>query len=447
MTSKNPKISVILLSFLFLSPLLVPKGGNPLAMPRVQRMVLPNQFVLLLIEDHSLPLVTLRLLIDSGSRRDPPGKEGLANLTAAGLLLGTSTYPVTAFHEALDYMGASLDASAAQDYAILRLRVLKKDLDKGFDLFMEALTQPTFPKEEIQRQVQETLAVIQSAEERPGEIARKAFQRTLFLGNPYGHPVEGTRESFSQITGEAVFQFYKTYYHPNNAILAVVGDVTTEEAKAGLIPRLSEWPMAEIPNEHFTVTFAKGPKTVEIDRNITQANIILGHKGISRTNPDYYAIKIMNYILGGGGFGSRLFEEIRVKRGLAYSVASYFVPRKYAGSFQIALQTRNASAQEAIAVIRQQIEGIEKELVSERELEKAKKYMVGNFPLQLDTQAKLATFISQVEYYGLGLDYPEKYPSYINAVTRDDVLRVARSYLHPDKAILVVVGNLEQAGM
>jgi len=146
MTSKNPKISLILLSFLFLSLLPVPKGGNPLAMPRVQRMVLPNQLVLLLIEDHSLPLVTLRLLIDSGSRKDPPDKEGLANLTAAGLLLGTSTYPVTAFHEALDYMGASLDASAAQDYAILRLRVLKKDLGKGFDLFMEALTHPTFPE-------------------------------------------------------------------------------------------------------------------------------------------------------------------------------------------------------------------------------------------------------------------------------------------------------------
>jgi zinc protease len=447
MTPKNPKAAITLLLLILLSLFLPLEQSVLLAMPRFERIVLPNKLVLLVGEEQSLPLVTFQLLVDSGSRRDPPGKEGLANLTAQGILLGTSAYSVIAFREALDFMGASLSASAGRDNATLRLRVLKKDLDKGFDLFMEALTRPTFPGEEIQRQVEKTLAAIRSSEDRPGVIARKAFQNALFSNSPYGHSVEGTKESLPRITREAVRQFHNTYYHPNNAILAVVGDITSEEVRAKLIPRLSQWPMGKIPDEHLTVKFAQGPEEIVIDRNITQANIIFGHKGVSRKNPDYYALSVMNYILGGGGFGSRLFEEVRVKRGFAYSVASYFVPGKYPGSFQISLQTKNASAKEAISLVRREMERIRRKPVFEEELNKAKKYLIGSFPLRLDTQAKLARFITQVEYHGLGLDYCEKYPSFINTVTREDVLRVAKSYLHPKNAILVVVANLKEAGM
>jgi zinc protease len=197
----------------------------------------------------------------------------------------------------------------------------------------------------------------------------------------------------------------------------------------------------------FKGEFAKGPKTVKIDRAITQANIILGHRGVSRENPDFYALTVMNYILGGGGFSSRLMEEIRNRRGLAYSVASFFDPAKYPGSFQIVLQTKNASAREAISLSLQQMERIRKEMVSENELEGAKKYLIGSFPMRLDTQGKLVNFLGQVEYYGLGLDYPEKYPSLIRSVTREEVLRVAKAYLHPEDYLLVVVANLKEAGM
>ena len=155
----------------------------------------------------------------------------------------------------------------------------------------------------------------------------------------------------------------------------------------------------------------------------------------------------MNYILGGGGFSSRLVEEIRNKRGLAYSVASFFDPGKYPGSFQISLQTKNSSAREAIALSLQGVERIRKELVSEKELEGAKKYLIGSFPMRLNTQAKLTNFLTQVEYYGLGLDYPEKYPSLIRSITREEVLRVAKKYLHPKNLILVVVANLKESGM
>jgi zinc protease len=417
------------------------------AMPPVQRTVLPNHLVLLICEEHSLPFVTFQLLIDSGSRRDPSGQEGLAYLTAKGLLLGTPKRTINAINEELDFMGASLNASAGRDFATLNLRVLKKDLDKGLDLFTEALTQPTFPEEEIRREIEKTLAAIQGAEDDPGEVAQKEFQKNLFLNGPYGHPVEGTKESLPRLTREALLRFYRTSYHPNNSILTVVGDITADEVRKKIVSHLIKWQKAEIPKAPFSTTVAREQKTIKIDRAITQANIVLGHAGISRDNPDFYTLTVMNYILGGGGFASRLVEEIRNKRGLAYSVASFFDVGKYPGSFQIVLQTKNSSAREAISLALQQMERIRKEPVSDNELNGAKKYLIGSFPLRFDTQGKLVNFLTQVEYYGLGSDYPEKYPILIQSVTKEDVLRVAKKYLYPENYIFVVVANLKEAGM
>ena len=442
-----PQFKDLLLILTFLLIWLGLADGSLQAMPPVQRTVLPNQLILLVSEESSLPFITIQLLIDSGSRRDPSGEEGLSYLTAKGLLLGTSKRTVSAIHEELDFMGASLSSPSGRDYATLSLQVLKKDLEKGWDLFMDVLTQPTFPEEEIKREVEKTLAAIQSAEDQPDEVAEKEFQKTLFPNNPYGHPVEGTKESLPRMTREAMVRFYRTYYHPNKAILTVVGDISADEVKTKLLASLAKWPKAEIPEISFKTSFAGEAKTAKIDRGITQANIILGHIGVSRDNPDYYALTVMNYILGGGGFTSRLVEEIRNKRGLAYSVASFFDPGKYPGSFQIVLQTKNSSAREAIVLSLQEMERIRKQLVSEKELEGAKKYLIGSFPMRLNTQGKLVNFLTQVEYYGLGLDYPEKYPSLIRSVTREEVLRVAKKYLHPKNHILVIVANLKEAGM
>jgi zinc protease len=444
---RNPESKYLRLILVFLLIWMGLPAGNLQAMPPVQRLTLSNQLVVLASGEHSLPFVTLQLLVDSGSKRDPSGKEGLAYLTAKGLLHGTSKRTVNQINEELDFMGASLSSSSGRDYATLSLRVLKKDLDKGFDLFMDVLTQPIFPEEEIKREIEKTLAAIQSEEDQPEAVAEKAFLKALFLNSPYGHPVEGTKESVSTLKREEVIRFYRSYYHPNNAILAIVGDITPDEIKSMLIPRLDKWPTGKVPEFSFITVFEKEKKTVEINRPITQANIILGNAGVSRENPDFYALSVMNYILGGGGFASRLMEVIRNKMGLAYSVASFFDPGKYPGSFQIVLQTKNRSAHEAISLALQQMERIQKELVSEKDLEGAKNYLIGSFPMRLDTQAKLANFLPQVEYYGLGLDYPEKYPSLIRSITREDVLRVARKYLFPQKYVLVVVADLKEAGL
>jgi zinc protease len=417
------------------------------ALPSIQKRVLPNKLVILVSEDHSLPMVTFQLLIDSGSRRDPAGEEGLANLTANGIVLGTRKHTMKMINKELDFMGASLNSSCSRDYATLNLIVLKKDLDKGFDLMMEVLIQPTFPDEELRKEVEKTLAAIQSAEEKPMDVAEKAFRKALFLDSPYGHPVEGTRESLPRLMREGVIKFYETYYHPNNAILSIVGDITVDELQSKLIPGLTKWLVGEIPKNDFVAKFAKGPAAVKIDRNITQANIIVGVPGINRNNPDFYALTVMNYILGGGGFASRLMKEIRNKRGLAYSVASFIDSGKDSGSLQIVLQTKNSSSHEAISLALQQLKQIREEPVSVKELDGAKKYFIGSFPMRFDNQGKLASFLVQLEYYGLGLDYFDKYPSLINSITSEDVLRVAKKYLHPEDYVLVIVANMKEAGM
>ena len=183
-------------------------------------------------------------------------------------------------------------------------------------------------------------------------------------------------------------------------------------------------------------------KVIKIQKNLKQANIILGHLGIRRDNPDYYAVSVMNYILGGGGFASRLMDNIRDNKGLAYDVHSFFSANKYAGSFQAGLQTKNESANTAIIEVFREMERIKAEPVSDKELSDAKSYLTGSFPLRIDSNRKIAGFLTAVEYYGLGLDYIDNYKKYIEAVTNEDIMRVAKKYLHTNNFVLVVVGDL-----
>jgi zinc protease len=445
MLSKIPR-SGLLLCLSILIPLVF--GATPSrAMPPIQRTVLPNQLVVLLTEEHSLPFVTFQLLVDGGAREDPSGKEGLAHLTAQGLLWGTAKRSARAINEELDYMGASLQSSCGPDYSVLSLKILKKDLDRGLDLFRDVLGDPQFSKEEMEKEITKNLATIQAAEDDPGDVAEKAFQRALFDASPYGHPVIGTKESLGRIQPQDLSAYYRKYYYPDHSILAVAGDITWNELKSSLLAPLEKWPRANAAEPPYQGHFAKGPKTIKMQRSVSQANIIIGHEGVARGNPDFYTLAVMNFILGGGGFSSRLMEEIRNARGLAYSVGSFFAPAKYAGSFQIVLQTKNASAREAISLALRQMEKIRSEPVSEKELDGARKYLIGSFPMRVDSQGKLVNFLSQVEYFKLGLDYAQKYPEWIRAVTREDIRRAARTYLHPERCLQVVVADLKEAGM
>lgn len=409
----------------------------------VQRLVLSNRLVVLVAEEHALPFVTLNLLIDAGSRRDPAGKAGLANLTARSLPLGTRQRSESEINEALDFMGSSLNVSCGWDTVAVSLKSLTKELDRSLDIFAEVLTQPAFADAEFRREKDKLLGSITAAGDNPRKQAQLNFRRALFAAGPYGRPLEGTQVTLDALSRSDVLEFYRTFYRPNIGILAIVGDISLEEVKDKLVPRLSGWspgPVAEGPVE---TKFAEGPRVLRKSMPISQANIVLGHGGIRRRNPDYYALSVMNRILGGGG-SSRLRQAIRVRKGLAYSVHSAFYTHRFPGSFQVALQTKNASAAEAIRIVVQEMRRMQQEPVTAVELETAQKYLAGSFPLRLETQAGLAGFIARSAYYDLGLDYARRYPALIRAVTREDVLRAARQYLYPEKRIVSIVGNLAE---
>ncbi|MBM4129038.1 MAG: insulinase family protein, partial [Nitrospira sp.] len=305
---------------------------------------------------------------------------------------------------------------------------------------------PVFPEKEIERKKNLIKGSLRQNEEDPSFLAERAFKKEVLGEHPYGRLIRGSAEAIEKIWREDVVGFHKRYYLPNNSILSVAGDLTEDEMNSLIKRYLGEWKEGEVPLRTATeVDGGKIKKVVKIDKDITQANIILGHIGIGRDNPDYYAISVINYILGGGGFSSRLMQSVRDEMGLAYSIHSSFMSNKERGAFHIKVQTKNESAEVVIAEILRQMKRIREENVSDEELSDAKSYLTGSFPRRLDTNAKIANFLVNVEFYSLGLDYVEKYPGYINLVTKEDVLRVAQKYLDPQRYVLVVVGNQEKA--
>jgi zinc protease len=413
--------------------------------PLGKRIVLKNGMVLLLAEKHEIPMVTMSMAIKAGSVAEPSEKPGLASLTASLLTQGTMKRTANQISREIDFIGGSLSVSGGDDFASASLRVLKKDLRTGLDLLADVLLHPAFDQKEIDRKIKEMLASIQRQKEEPDVIAGEAFTKAVFGSHPYGRTNDDVAAYLPKLVRQDVVDFYSRRYGPNDAIIAVVGDVAEKE----IVPLLNEYfkgwkPAEKASPPHGTPPAISAVVVKKLDKKITQANIAMGHLGINRENPDFYAVMIMNYILGGGGFSSRLMDNIRDNRGLAYDVHSSFSAQKEPGSFRVWVQTKNESANQAIEEIFKELNRIRTEPVAEKELADAKAYLTGSFPLRMDTSSKIAGMMTSVEIYNLGLDYPQKYPKLINAVTREDILRVAKKYLDPDKIVVVVLGDQEK---
>lgn len=411
-----------------------------------KRIVLENGMILLLSEKHDIPMVTMNMAIKAGGMVEPADKPGLASITASLLTQGTTKRTANQISREIDFVGGSLSVSGGDDFASASLRVLKKDLRTGLDLLSDVLLNPVFDQKEIDRKIKETLAEIKRQKEEPGSIAGEAFDKMVFGNHPYGKTNDEVAAYLPKLVRQDVIDFHSTRYGPNYTIIAVVGDVSEKEIRQLLDDYFKTWKKKEQP-----LQLSVQPPVLEkmvvqkIDKSITQANIDMGHIGISRENPDYYAVMIMNYILGGGGFSSRLMDNIRDNKGLAYDVHSGFSARKEPGAFSVSIQTKNESANDVIEETLKEIRRIQKEPVSEKELADAKAYITGSFPLKMDTYAKIAGMLTSVEIYALGLDYPQRYPGLINSVSRDDIQRVAKKYLRPDAMAIVVVADQKKA--
>jgi zinc protease len=400
-----------------------------------------NGLTLLVAERPTVPMVTLQVVVKAGSVPEPKDKAGLAHLTAALLPLGTASRTAPEISEAIEFVGGNLSADASWDSSSLSLTVLKKDLDMGMALLADVLLHPAFRETEIARKVREIKGRIRQKQEDPGIVARETFAATLFGDHPYGRPVEGTESSVDRITRKDLVDFHRRYYVPNNSIVVAAGDVTLEELKRYVEKYLTTWARGNVGPVKAASGAPPRRQVVKIDRGVTQANIVWGQIGIERKNPDFYALSVMNQILGGGGLTSRLMRSIREKHGWAYDVHSALGARRFPGPFLVALQTKNETASPAIEEVLKQIREIRNTGVTAEELEEAKGFLTGSFPLRFDTNQEAVGLLAGMEMYGLGMDYPDRYPAIINAVTRNDVLRVARKYLHPDRGVLVVVAD------
>jgi zinc protease len=421
-------------------------SATPSSALQIKRIKLSNGAVLLVSEQHQLPMMSVSIAFDAGSRRDPAGKEGLAELTAASLEQGTKQLSAADFNQKIDFMGSSISIGADRDYTYASMTAIKKYAPETLHLLAQSLEDPGLRESDIARKRSDQVAGIKANEEEPGYAAMVAFAKQIFDNGPYGHPTAGFADTAGKLTPDDVRNFYRHYYKMGSATIAVAGDVDATSIEARIEHELGGLPgTVAAQAEPAAPSVAPGIHVQLIDRNVAQANLILGAGGIARSNPDYYKLQVMNYILGGGGFSSRLMRVVRSKAGLAYSIDSGFSASKFPGAFAVVLQTKNQSADEALKLIIAQLRQIQSQPVADRELASARKYLIGSFPLRLDRQSQIVSFMLQVELYGLGLDYAERYPKLIDEVTKADVQQVAQKYLHPDALDLVAVANQSAA--
>jgi zinc protease len=405
------------------------------------REVLPNGIRLLVAERPAIPIVVVRVSIRAGSAFDPPDAGGLANLTADLLTRGTARRTAPELDRAIEFVGGSLETDAGRDTATVSLAVLKKDLDLGLDLLAEVLLQPAFPEDELKRKVTDIQAAIRRSEENPESVAGRELARVLYPGHPYARPTSGTVESVGRLTREQVVRFHRERYRPDGAAIAVVGDVTEQGIREALLRRLGAWSAPAAPLPVIPMTPAKPPvESRKLSRELTQATVYLGGPAVRQDHPDYFPLLVANYVLGGGS-ASRLYTRVREERGLAYAVYGSILPGRYGAAYVVSLQTRVEAVAEAAQLVKEEMARMGRQPVADRELALAKAYLIGSFPLRLDTSAKVAGLLIGIEENGLGLDYPDRFKAEVAKVTAADVQRVAKRYLDPTGFSSVMVSR------
>jgi len=422
-------------------PAAEPRPATRATAPLPTRQILPSGATLLTLARPHLPVVAVEIDVAAGGALDPETLPGLASLTADLLDEGTTGHTGQGLAEALESMGAELSISTSHDATHLSLRVLKRHLPAALDLVAELLRTPAFRDDDVARIRQETRAALIAGEQEPNTVAGRAYRRAAYGDHPYGHPADGTLESVARITAGDCRRFHRRYYHPQGMVVSMVGAIDAVEAAHLWNERLAEWKALPEPLPPLPPTPPTHRQRIALDRPFTQTTLILGEAGVRRDAPDFFATLVMNHILGGGGFGSRLTTELRERRGLVYGIGSWFSLPMARGLFTIQLATKNASAKEAVAAVRAEVKRLRDDGPTDEEVADAEAYLTGSFPLRLDTSTKIASYLLFIEHHHLGLDYLRRFPALVSAVTRDQVAAAARAHLDPDGLIVVAVGK------
>lgn len=410
---------------------------------KVQEVVSAKGITAWLVEDHTNPIISVNFAFRGGSALDPDGKDGVANLVSATLDEGAGGMDSESFQRRLEDLSVSLSFSARLDTFSGRMRTLTRNRDDAFGLLKLAITRPRFDPEAVERIRSQVLAGLRRASENPRRLANRAMFQTMFPDHPYGRHTDGTLETVPVIKIADLKAFVARRLARDNLVVGVVGDITVAELKTLLDTTFGELPATAEPWEVPEVTAAATGRQVVIEKPIPQSVIRFGHGGIKREDPDFYAAYVMNYVLGGGGFESRLHEEVREKRGLAYSAFSYLSPLDHSALIIGGAGTANAQASKTIDIVRAEWKRMAEQGLSELELEDAKTYLTGSYALRFGSSPRIAAMLTGLQLENLGRDYFDIRNSLIEKVTLDDANRVAKSLLRPEKLTLVVVGQPE----
>ncbi|MEE8145219.1 MAG: pitrilysin family protein [Kiloniellales bacterium] len=407
----------------------------------VQRVVSPGGIEAWLVEDHSNPIISMDFAFSGGASTDPAGKEGLAHMVSGLLDEGGGDLDSQTFQQRLAELSIRLSFDAGLDTFRGTVRTLKENRDTAFDLLRLALTAPRFDEEPVGRIRSQIRVQLEQESESPNRIAGRALRRAMFPNHPYARPVHGTLESLPAITVEDLRRFVADRLARDVLKIAVVGDITAKELAVRLDETFGALPGHAALFEVADVVARTGGEVVVIERDLPQSVVAFGHAGIKRDDPDFYAAYVVNRILGGGGFNSRLFEEVREKRGLAYSVYSYLQPLDHAGLVMGGVATQNARAGESLEVIRLEWQRMSESGPSPAELEDAKTFLTGSYPLRFSSTGSIAGMLLGIQLDDLGIDYVNKRNDLIDAVTLEDARRVAAGLLRAEDLTFVVVGK------
>jgi zinc protease len=407
---------------------------------KVERVVSPGGIEAYLINEPSIPFLSLALHFKGGAALDPPGKEGRAYMVSGLLDEGAGELDSQAFRTELEDRAIRLSFDAERDSFSGQLKTLSEQRERAFELLRLALVAPRFDPEPVERIRNQVQAELRRRAEDPDYLVSLRWFDTAFPDHPYGRPVQGRVESVATITGDDLRQFTRERLAKDNLTVGVAGDVTAEE-----LGRLLDLAFGDLPDTSAPIEIADtepaGGGTVVVRKKVPQSWVMFGQEGLARDDPDFYAAYVTNHLLGGGGFTSRLTEEVREKRGLAYSVYSYLYPMDHAPLWLGGVGTANAAVDESIRLVRQEVARMAAGEVGAEELADAKTYLTGSFPLRLTSNDQIASMLVSIQVDDLGIDYLEERNGYIEAVTLEDVRRVAARLYHPDQLLVVVVGD------
>ena len=412
------------------------------ATPKIQHWQSASGAQVYFVEDHSLPMLDVAVNFPAGSGFDTADKAGLAGMTQSLLDAGSEGMSEDDISRKLADIGAQMGGSSDADRSSISMRTLSSSAERNtaLEVLSRVLQRPLFPEAVLQREKTRLIAALKEAETKPDSIASKAFSKAVFGAHPYGLPPAGEVSTVEKFQRSDVEAFYNLHYSAKGAVVAIMGDVSRAEAESIALDLTAQLPAGGASREIAQVVKQSSASTLRIPHPATQSHILLGSPGVARNDPDYFPLYVGNYILGGGGFVSRLMNEIREKRGLAYSVYSYFMPMQQPGAFQIGLQTRKDQADDALKLVHTTLRDFINKGVTEKELLAAKQNIINGFPLRIDSNKKILDYLSVIGFYHLPLTYLDDFPAKVEKVTVADISAAFKRKLNPDVMATVIVG-------